>query len=192
MWRRWVSMCDLCWTICVCNNYVYDILIFNVIYIHKIVQGVIRCVKCVTRGSGNEYFDASVRWAQKGACTVVSYGFFMSLCTNVNYVYNALNDLCMIFMNIDSLYIYNVSFDVCKGMVPYQGRGVWLTWVTWHQYPLNYMENHTLWWVLLISCLYYGVFYINYVYNIVLFNFMYMQNLGNALGLNARVSWYMG
>ena len=54
---------------------------------------------------------------------MVSYGFFMSLCTNVNYVYNALNDLCMIFMNIDSLYIYNVSFDVCKGMVTGE-RGV--------------------------------------------------------------------
>jgi hypothetical protein len=32
---------------------------------------------------GDEYFDASVRWARIGACTVVSYGFFMSLCTNV-------------------------------------------------------------------------------------------------------------
>ena len=190
MWRRWVSMCDLCWTICVCNNYVYDILIFNVVYIHKIVQGVIRCVKCVTRGSGNEYFDASVRWAQIGACTVVSYGFFMSLCTNVNYVYNAWM-ICVWFLWTSTVYIY-ITYHLMCARGWYQGRGVWVTWVTWHQYPLNYMENHMLWWVLLIYCLYYGVFYINYVYNIVIFNFMYMQNLGNASGLNARVSWYMG
>ena len=122
MWRRWVSMCDLCWTICICNGYVYDILIFNVIYIHKIVQGIIRCVKCVTRGRGNEYFDASVRWAQIGACTVVSYGFFMSLCTNVNYVYNAWM-ICVWFLWTSTVYIYNVSFDVCKGMVSGE-RGV--------------------------------------------------------------------